>query len=260
MSNTRSSRRIHFLDELRGFCVILMVFYHAFYTIGYMYSISFCQTLFEFFEPAEPIFAGLFVFICGLSCNLSRNNLKRGILLAVVSAALSFALWLGIRNNLLHPGSQIWFGVLHCLAACILLYTLFYPTIRFVPAWLGFILCAILFTFCYHIPSSEGGYFGIQDLFTLEIPTAELNDPFLYAFGLCPVGIAGDYFPLLPWFFCFLAGSYVGSWHRRFPKWMFRRHVPFLAQIGKWALWIYLLHQPIIYGIGYAVHYIVKAI
>ena len=256
MSNTRSSRRIHFLDEIRGFCVILMVFYHIFYTIGYIYNVSFFQTLFAFFSPAEPFFAGLFVFICGLCCNLSHNNLKRGLLLAAVAAALSFVLWFGVHSHLLYSGSQIWFGVLHCLAACILLYVLFRPTIHFIPAWLGIIVCAALFVLCYHIPSSEGGYFGIRGLFTLATPPAEANDPFLYAFGLCPVGIAGDYFPLLPWFFCFLAGSYAGMWHRSFPKWMHRRHIPFLAKLGKGALWIYLAHQPVIYGLCFLVSFI----
>ena len=258
MSNTRSSRRIHFLDELRGLCVILMVFYHAFYTIGYIYDVAFCQTLFAFFSPAEPIFAGIFVFICGLCCNLSHNNLKRGLLLAAVAAALSLVLWFGIRSNLLHPSSQIWFGVLHCLASCILLYVLLRPTIRFIPSWLGIILCTVLFVLCYHIPSGEGGYFGIRGLFTLATPSADVNNPFLYAFGLCPVSIAGDYFPLLPWFFCFLTGSYVGTWHRSFPKWMYRRHIPFFANTGKWALWIYLAHQPVIYGLCFLVSFLIQ--
>lgn len=258
MSHSSSHRRIHFLDELRGFCVILMVFYHAFYTIGYIFNVPFSQTLFEFFTPAEPFFAGLFIFICGICCNLSHNNLKRGLCLAAVSALLSLVLYLAVKAGFLHSSSLIWFGILQCLAACILLYVLLRPTIRFIPAWIGLSVCAVLFIFCLHVPSSDGGYFGIRGLFILPVPQAPLNNPFLYALGLCPVSLTADYFPLLPWFFCFLGGCYVGTWHRHYPKWMHRRHIPLFSRIGKLSLWIYLAHQPVIYGLCYGIDYLIR--
>ena len=31
----RATQRIHLMDELRGFAVFCMVFYHAFYTLAY---------------------------------------------------------------------------------------------------------------------------------------------------------------------------------------------------------------------------------
>lgn len=254
MARTHSRRRIHFLDELRGFCIILMVFYHAFYTVGYMFNVSFAQTLFDFFTPIESIFAGIFVFLCGMSCRLSRNNLRRGLLLAAVAVALTLVLWGGVQLGWLYNGAVIWFGILHCLAACILLYTLLYPTIRFIPPWLGLLLCTVLFAFCYHIPSGEGGYFGFDGLFRLYIPAAEANNPFLYPFGLCPVGATGDYFPLLPWFFCFLGGAYAAMWG--IPKWMNRSRAPFFSRIGRWSLWIYLAHQPVIYGLCLGISYL----
>ncbi len=260
MANTHSSRRVHFLDELRGLCVILMVFYHAFYAVGYIFGAEIGRLLFTFFMPAEPFFAGLFVFICGICCNFSHSNLKRGLLLAAVAAALSAALYGSVRAGVLDNSSYIWFGVLHCLAVCILLYTLFYPTVRFIPPWLGLLLCAALFVCCYHIPPDEGGYFGIRSLFTVAVPHGELNNPWLYALGLCPVSPTADYFPLLPWFFCFLGGCYVGSWRHRFPRWMSRRHVPALSRIGTWSLWIYLVHQPVIYALCYAVFYLIDAL
>lgn len=253
MSNTRSHRRIHFLDELRGFCVILMVFYHAFYTVGYIFDVPLGRTLFTFFMPAEPFFAGLFIFICGICCNLSHNNLKRGLLLAAAAVGLSLVLWLAVQWGFLHKSSLIWFGILQCLAACILLYVLLRPTIRFIPTWLGLLLCILLFICCWHVPASQGGYFGIPGIFRLYIPTAEINNPFLYAFGLCPISVTVDYFPLLPWFFCFLAGSYLGVWYRRFPKWMYRSRFPLFSKIGKLSIWIYLAHQPVIYGICYLI-------
>lgn len=59
---TRKSnrRRIYALDELRGFSVFCMVFYHAFFSIGEIFKVPFFLSLLKFFMPAEPFFAGNF--------------------------------------------------------------------------------------------------------------------------------------------------------------------------------------------------------
>lgn len=250
MSRGHSSRRIHFLDELRGFCVVLMVFYHAFYTAGFIFGLSIAQKLFMFFQPVEPFFAGVFVFLCGMCCNFSHNNLKRGLLLAGVAVAMSLVLWFAAGKGLPRD-SQIWFGILHCLAACILLYVLFRPTIRFIPAWFGLPICILLFLICWHIPIEEGGYLGITGLFRWDIPHAVGMNPFLYPLGLCSANATGDYFPLIPWFFCFLGGCFFGTW--KMPHWMSRSRFSLFSKIGKYAIWIYLAHQPVIYGLCYIV-------
>lgn len=252
MRATRSARRIHFLDEVRGLCVLLMVFYHSFYTAGYIFGVEFAAVLFDFFTPAEPFFAGLFIFICGICCNFSHSNLKRGLLLGGVAVLLSTMLWCGIRLTILTKDTMIWFGILHLLAVCILLYVLLRPTLNFMPTWLGATLCAVLFVLFWHVSPYEGSYFGIQGLFTVSTPPVERN-PLSYILGLCSVGSAGDYFPLLPWLFCFLAGVYVGRWHRGFPAWMSRSHCRPLSRLGKISLWVYIAHQPIIYGLCFVI-------
>lgn len=252
MSRTHSGRRVHLLDELRGFCIVLMVFYHAFYTIGYMFNVEFAKTLFDFFTPVEPFFAGLFVFICGICCHFSHSNLKRGLLLAGVAVLLSAVLWCATRLTILDASSMIWFGILHLLAVCILLYVLLRPTLNFIPTWLGLALCILFFVLFMHVSPYEGSYFGIRGLFTVSTPPMDRN-LFSYVFGLCYVGSAGDYFPLLPWVFCFLAGTYVGRWRRRFPSWMSRSRFPLFSAIGKVSLWVYIAHQPVIYGLCFVI-------
>ena len=249
MGNTRGRRRISLLDELRGLSILLMVFFHAFYLIGYEFDVTFCKTLYAFFSPAQPFFAGLFIFICGISCNLSRSNLKRGLLLAGAAALSSLLMWCAVWWRMVDNDSYIWFGILHLLAVCILLYALLRPTLQYLPPLLGLVLCSMLFVLCYHIPADEGGYFGIRGLFTLWVPAAATDHPLLYAFGLCPISRCGDYFPLLPWVFCFLGGSFAGVWAARgkFPKWTYRSRFPLFGTMGRHTLIIYLLHQPVLY-------------
>ncbi len=252
MSHTHSGRRVHFLDEVRGLCVVLMVFYHAFYTVGYIFGVEFASELFQFFEPVEPFFAGLFIFICGICCNFSHSNLKRGLLLAGVAVLMSAVMWCCVRLTILTEGTMIWFGILHLLSVCILLYVLLRPTLTFIPTWLGVVLCVVLFLLFYHVSPYRGSYFGISGLFTVPTPPADRN-VLTYIVGWCRVGSTGDYFPLLPWVFCFLAGTYVGRWRRQYPAWMSRSHAKPLSAIGKWSLWVYIAHQPIIFGLCFVI-------
>ncbi len=257
------TRRIHILDEARGFTVLLMILYHAWYVMGYMFNWQIGKTLFDFFKhdiPFQAFFAGVFIAICGISCNLSHNNLKRGLLLAGAAALISLVMWCAVFWGVLAPDSYIWFGILHLLATCILLYTLLRPTLRLIPPWLGVLLSAVLLWLCWHIPEENGGYFGISGVFTLPVPFAKVNTPWLYPLGLCPISTTADYFPLLPWFFCFLMGTYIGVWAKdgKFPKFCYRSHAPFLSKIGKYTLWIYVLHQPAIYLICLAIDTLIK--
>ncbi|MBQ3259416.1 MAG: DUF1624 domain-containing protein [Clostridia bacterium] len=245
MAVNRPRRRISFLDELRGFAIVLMVFYHAFYLVGYTFDVEVCRVLFRFFQPAQPWFAALFVCLCGVSCHFSHNNAKRGAALLGIALLLSGVMWCAVFWRMLTPDHYIWFGVLHLLSACILLFALLRPTLKYIPAWLGLIVCMLLFVLTYHVPADSGGYFGIRGVFTLAVPLAATDHPLLYAFGLCPVTLSGDYFPLLPWAFCFFAGTFIGRW--KCPKWAYRSRFPWLAAVGKHSLWVYLLHQPVLY-------------
>ena len=107
--------RIHSMDELRGFAVFCMIFYHGFYTAGFLFGSEVGAYFFRFFAPAEPFFAGLFIFISGIACNLSHSNLARGLKL------LAVALGVTLVTGVFVPQDIIVFGILHFLAVCMIL-------------------------------------------------------------------------------------------------------------------------------------------
>lgn len=250
---SQEKRRIHFMDELRGFAIILMVAYHAFFTIGYLYNAAWGQFLFIFFEPVEPLFAGLFIFICGISCRLSHSNVKRGGLLLLIALGITAALLIFL------PEEKILFGILHFLAVAILLFALLRPLLDKVPVWAGLIVCGLLFLLTRWVPVYEGAVFGIKGLLSWPIPQSLESQLWLYPLGFGNIDTA-DYFPLLPWIFCFLAGTFCGVWAKqgRFPSWMYRRYVPFLSFCGRHTLLIYVVHQPIILALCWAVFNIIR--
>ncbi len=246
--SSRAGRRIHFMDEIRGFDLILMIFFHAFYVIGYLFDYGWGRTLFQFFNPVEPFFAGLFIFICGISCRLSHSNWKRGGLLLLVAVGMSVFLYLFL------PDEMIWFGILHFLAVSILLFALLRPLLDKIPPWAGLAACALLLLLTWWVPVYRGGMFGIKGLLSVPVPASLQENVFLYPLGLGDADGA-DYFPLLPWFFCFLAGGFTGVWAKkgRFPAFMYKSRLPWLSWLGRHTLVIYVLHQPVVFALCWAV-------
>ncbi len=236
-----TNNRIHLLDELRGLCVVLMVIYHALYTFATFFGADTALKLFNLCYPLEPFFAGIFVFLCGFSCRLSSNNIRRGLALAVVALGMTAVLYAVM------PQAIIYFGVLHCLAVCILLYAAAKPLCDRVSPVVGFSVAAALFALTWTVPTVNGGAF-----LGLALPETLLACKWLFPIGFGRM-YSADYFPLIPWLFCFAAGTFAGRWQDRLPRWCYPRHIRPLAFVGRHSLWIYLAHQPVIYGIATAV-------
>lgn len=254
-AGNKARARIHFMDEVRGFDLLLMLFYHGFYTVGWLFGQGWGQALFRFFMPVEPFFAGLFIFICGISCRLSHNNVKRGLLLLLAAVVISAALWLVM------PTEMIWFGILHFLAVAILLFALLRPVLDHVPPLAGLLACALLLLCTWWLPAHNGSLLGIKGLFAVELPAPVVGTPWLYPLGLGK-GAGADYFPLLPWIFCFLAGSFVGVWAKagRFPCWMYVQRAPWLSWLGRHTLILYVVHQPVIYVLCWVIFTSIHAV
>ena len=235
-------KRIHFVDELRGLDILLMVVFHAAYVAGWIFEWEWGRRFFLFFKPVEPFFSGIFIFICGISCRLSRSNLKRGLMIGACALLMSLTLWFFM------PDQMIWFGILHFLGAAMMLLGLCEPLLRKIPAAAGVLLSAVL----YLATDSIGqGWIGLGPL-RLELPRALYNAGFLFPLGLHPLIFASaDYYPLLPWIFLFLAGFWLGEafYQRRMPDFCYREHLPALGWLGRHALIIYLVHQPVVYGV-----------
>ncbi len=244
--------RIHLMDELRGFAVFCMVFYHGFYTMAYLFGIPLGDVFFRFFTPAEPWFAGLFILISGISSALSRSNLLRGLKLLAVALGVTLVTALAV------PQEIILFGILHFLSTCMIVFGLFQllekkrgaapRKFRFWPL----LVCALLFLLTMKLKQHV-----LFIPFGPEIPIPQE----LYTWGvLTPLGFPGpgfsssDYFPLLPWCFVFFAGTVVGRLAKagKFPAFSYKSRIPFFSFLGRHALLIYVLHQPVIYALCWA--------
>lgn len=237
-----TKNRVGFLDELRGFAIICMVVYHLMFNLKYIFGVDVPIFFESWFDVIRDIFAGTFICISGIVCNYSKSNLKRGAECFFIGMIFTFV------TAFAAPVSPILFGILHCLGICMMIYGLFEEVLQKIPPSIGIIIGIVLFMLTFNF---SRGYCGIGDLLKFRMP-----DFFYSTNVMFPLGFPGrsftssDYFPLFPWLFLFLVGSFYGVYvkEKRAPKFFYNTHIKFLAAAGRYSIWIYVLHQPILYG------------
>jgi uncharacterized membrane protein len=236
MRSAAGRERIDLIDALRGFAVILMVAHHALFDAVELLRAPRWLFTNPVFDALHWLFAGLFIALSGVSSRFSRSNVKRGakvILVAVAITAVTLVM-----------GMPIWFGILHLLGFCMLIYGLAQRALDRVPARFAPFL-----------------YAGLTVLSALAVNLFPVRSHSLWILGWPFPGFSSaDYFPLFPWVFVFLLGTWAGKLivEKRFPGWFYAFTMPLLPAVGRQALIIYILHQPVLYGLTMAVLYLVK--
>lgn len=238
-----SQRRVGMLDLLRGGAMILVVAYHLLYDLVNMAH----QSLPHWLTPGEPIVEGVhtgFLWVLfavsGICSGYSRNLLRRGVLLYLAGFAVTLVTTLWI------PDFTIVFGVLSCFGACMILVALCEKWLDRIP-WPVLTVLGVLLWIVFADFSDNVLHLGFKDV-VLHLPDVE----YLYPLGMESRQFSSaDYFPIIPFFFMYLAGRGL---HRpvsrgSFPKWFYASHCRPIEWIGRHSLIIYAVHQPILIGI-----------
>ena len=174
------------------------------------------------------VYDGSFAAMGGTCATLGSGHTRRGLLVfacGMVCTAVTLGMYL-----LGFSGQEIiiYFGVLHCLGVCMLLWGGF----RKLPTWALGVLGAAL--------TAAG----------LWLRTRYVSFPWLIVLGFAPDWFASsDYFPLFPNLGYFLLGAVLGRALYAEKKSLLPRENPpakALQWMGRKSLLIYLLHQPIL--------------
>jgi uncharacterized membrane protein len=230
-SAAKSHARIAAIDAWRGIAIVAMIAYHFAFDLRYF---GVTHSDFEhdgFWLTARSLILGSFMLIAGVSLALSThrpNATSRFIRhVAIIGTA---ALIVTAASALLFPQSFIWFGVLHAIAASLLLARPLTgrPALA---AMLGVIVIVLGLTYSdARFDTRALGWIG----FMTSKPTTE------------------DYVPLFPWSGLLFLGVAVAPWVSRNAS----RSLAFVARapralrwMGQHSLAIYLIHQPVLMGL-----------
>jgi uncharacterized membrane protein len=222
------------LDALRGAAIVWMAVFHFCFDLNYFRLLTPVQafTRDPFWTVQRACIVTLFVFCAGLSQAVALQAgqgwprfWKRWAQVA------GCALLVSAGSAWMFPQSFIYFGVLHGLAAMLILTRLAAP-LRGALWPLG--------TLCLVLP------------FTVQ-------HPFFDTRATSWVGlvthkpIAEDYVPVLPWLGVMLWGLAAGQWllarHRKVLTGSLPAALRPLALLGRWSLCFYMLHQPVLLGL-----------
>lgn len=241
MTQEIKNSRIWELDAFRGLCILCVIVVHAVFDLRYFAGLHFqLHPVFQFIMDYGGV---LFVILSGICVTLGSHSARRGIIVLACGLVITFVTEGMIALGMADRSVRIQFGVLHLLGVCMLLYPLF----RRVPVAAVGVIGAVLVILGYWF-----------NTFTIACP-------YLFPLGLrTPDFAAGDYFPLLPHLGWFLLGAVLGrtvyaprkSLLPRFPA--EAAPIRFLRACGRHSLWIYLIHQPVVYGIIMAVTALIK--
>lgn len=225
-------QRIWELDAFRGLCILGMVVVHFVYDLAELYGLVDWNypALFTLVRDWGGV---LFLLISGICVTLGSRSLRRGTIVFACGMVCTIVTAGMYYFGMADKSIIIYFGVLHCLGICMLLWPLF----RKCSVWL---LAAL------------GGAMAVLGLCLKAFVTAPF--PWLVPLGVvCPGFATSDYFPLLPNLGFFLLGAVLGRTLYREKRTLLpgvNAQAPvfrFLSACGRQSLWIYLLHQPALF-------------
>ncbi len=233
------SSRLWEVDAVRGVAFCMMALYHLLFDLRYFAGWPIAVTS-GFWGAFADATAGLFLLLVGVSLTLSRARwrarqagpywpylVRRGFRILGYGFLVTIATWL------VDPRQVVLFGILHLIGVSILLAGPFLSGVLS-NLLLGSVLVAL----------------GTL----IDGVVLPASFPWLLWLGLPPAGFSSfDYRPLLPWFGVALWGVALGNLLYPggrpvvpLPDWSALPPARLLVWIGRHALVLYLVHQPVI--------------
>lgn len=230
MANFKS--RIWELDALRGVCILCVIVVHFLFDLSFFGGLS--LTLPAWYVFIQEYGGAIFVVLSGVCVTLGSKSVRRGLIVFACGMLITAVTYGMYRLGMSGADVVVKFGVLHLLGVCMLVYPAFK---KLPPATLTVLGLVIAIT----------GY---------AIRGVVVPQHWLFPLGLTYEGFtSSDYFPLFPQLGYFLIGAAIGKTAYRekrtllpgsFQKTPVAR---FFCWCGRQSLFIYLLHQPVVYGL-----------
>lgn len=235
------SSRFDRLDALRGLAIVWMAAFHFCFDLNYFRFIRQNFNADPFWTIQRTCIVSLFLFCAGVSQAVAVHQRqswqrfwKRWMQLAACAVLVSAGSWF------MFPNSFISFGVLHGIAAMLIV-------ARATAGWKHWLwplgLIAVMTPWLVQHPAFDTRWLNWTGLVTHK-PVTE------------------DYVPLLPWLGVVWWGVAAGQSMLAHQRHWLAGSVPGalrpLSVLGRWSLSFYMLHQPVLIGLLYGAHALMR--
>lgn len=241
--------RLALLDEIRGITLINMILYHFLWDLVYIAGIDIPWYHGHGAHIWQQSICWTFIFLSGFCWSLGRRHLKRGLTVYLAGGLVT------IVTLLFLPEDRVVFGVLTLIGSSMLLMIPMDRVFQTIKSRTAIVFLTVLagFLFLLFLPAMNGRLGNFVGLWRggswfstyLGFPMDDFYST--------------DYFPLIPWFFLFMTGYFMHNLCMRqdslSASFLRKNHLPPLSFIGRHSLPIYMLHQPVLYGITMAIIY-----
>lgn len=236
-------RRYALLDTIRGAAMGNMIAYHAVWDLVYLCGMDWAWYRGYGAYFWQQAICWTFLLLSGFCQQLGWHRIRRGLVISASGALVSAV------TAIVVPEGRIIFGVLTLIGCCTLLAAALDRWLSRCRPGVGLTVCGVLFVVTKAVPH---GFLGLLDWQMWRLPDgwyANLATAFL---GFPPNDFySADYFPLLPWVFLFFAGYFLFGLVEKH-GWLDRLaggNLPLFSWMGRHSLAVYLVHQPILYGL-----------
>ena len=238
LSSTPTSPRLIGLDLARTLALIGMAIYHLTWDLTFFGYVAWETLALPEWRIFARLVAGSFLFLAGVSLYLAHSRgVRRAAYLRRLGMIVLAALGITLVTFVAMRPSFIFFGILHSIAAASVIGLLFLRA----PVAVTLLVAAIAFAA------------------PMVARHAIFDAPWLLWVGLSQqVPPSNDYEPVLPWIAPFLIGMALckvalsRGLIARWATWAPGRWAAILAVAGRHSLAIYLIHQPVLFALVWA--------
>lgn len=235
--------RLSGIDAIRGITLLSMIVYHTCWDLNYLFGVDIEGYGSVWSYVWQQSICWTFILLSGFSWSLGKNHVKRGITVFVAGLLITAVTLLAM------PDERVICGVLTLIGSCMLLMIPLEKLLRRVPAGTGFFVSMLLFLLLRNVNRRE---LGFEELVIAKLPEWLYANMFSTYLGFPERGFySTDYFSLFPWCFLFVAGYFLYrlAESRKLLERLFSWKLPPFALAGRYSLPLYMLHQPVVFGI-----------
>jgi uncharacterized membrane protein len=214
------------LDEMRGFAILMMIFFHFIYDLNYFGFTDIALFKDTIYILWRYIIVSLFLISVGITLVIRYKKVTLKMFAIRLMKIALVALAISLITYFAFPQQWIFFGILHLIlvASFISFFFIDYPRLALFTAFLIFVF----------------NFFQI------------INFSWLY-FDFLPKNSL-DFYPLLPWLALVLIGIFIG-YHPIYKK-IFITRFSIIQYLGSHSMIFYITHQLVLFPLVGIIYYL----